>query len=137
MKTLYLILFLCFVYSCWTALVVKVPMDKNEASKKSIFTLDSDLQIPNQIVFCVRFKFKSSIMPTYIINSKSKILGLWFFLPEFGSQFGHALVNKEEFLFKVPTDFLQPFSWHNLCFNLIGEKNKSTEGKQLTFIKSF
>ena len=123
MKTIALFIFL--VNSCLSTLVFKLPF-----GKKSILTLDSDLEIPNQVTFCIRFKFESPLMPTYILNSRNNGLGLWFFLPEYG----HVFVNKEEFLFKIPTDFLQPFSWHNFCFNSIGDENQLSQGKILHWI---
>ena len=118
-------LFIFFVNPCLSSLVFKLPIDK-----KSILTLDSDLQFPKQITFCIRFKFESPLMPTYIFNSRNNALGLWFFLPEYG----HVFVNKEEFLFKIPKDFLQPFSWHNFCFNSIGDENQLSKGKIVHWI---
>jgi hypothetical protein len=67
MKTLNLFIF--FISTCWSTLVVKVQRSNDIPNyEKPILTLGDFITLPKRVTMCIRFKYEDYLEPTYIFQ---------------------------------------------------------------------
>ena len=117
------LLFPLLICCGWGTLVVKVPFDQNREIK-SILTLDNELEVTNEISFCIRFRFKGHFSNTFIFSGENESLALRIDPIEsiidsenFGT--GFVTINGIALVFKIPS-MLVAYKWIHFCFSFNG-----------------
>ena len=67
-----LCMFLISISFCYCALVLEVPFDENDPTKKTTLTLDKDIEFMNPITICIRFYLTGFVSPRYIFSGHDR-----------------------------------------------------------------